>query len=156
MLKAVVLRGLLFATVWWVLSEGRLDSYLLGSIAIIAATWVSFKLVPRSDWRFRVMGLCSFIGFFLWHSLRGGLQVSLLAFRGKAALQPAMIELPLTLKAEVPRLLLVNSLGLMPGTLSYDLDEQCVRLHVLDERQDIAKEVLALEKSIAAIFGGIS
>jgi len=40
--------GLLFACLWWILAEGRLDGWLLGGIAVIAATWASIRLWPAT------------------------------------------------------------------------------------------------------------
>lgn len=153
MIKMVVLRGLLFAAIWLVLSKGSADGLLLGGIAVLISTWLSFKLIPLGNLSFSLIGLGKFIIFFIWHSLKGGWQVSLMALRGKTALAPAMIELPISLPAGWPRLLLMNTIGLMPGTVSYDVDDQLVRMHVLDERQDVAAELKAIEQSIAAIFG---
>ncbi|MDP1707951.1 MAG: hypothetical protein Q8L89_02625 [Gammaproteobacteria bacterium] len=43
-------------------------------------------------------------------------------------------------------MLLVNTLGLMPGTLSVDLAGDTLHLHVLDERLPISTEVQALRR----------
>ena len=46
MMRSVWLRALLFASLWWVLAEGRSDGWLLGGIAVAAATWASVALWP--------------------------------------------------------------------------------------------------------------
>jgi len=50
-------------------------------------------------------------------------------------------------------LLLVNALGLMPGTVGVDMDETSLRLHVIDERLPVIAEARALETAIAGLFG---
>lgn len=153
MIQSIFLRGLSFVVLWWILAEGRLDGWLLGGVAVAAATWASIRLLPPGRQPIRLAGLIGFLGFFLWNSLRGGMQVSGMALRGPAALQPGIIELPVTLPPGGARILLVNALGLMPGTLGVDLDDISLRLHVLDMGQPVVAEARALEASIAGLFG---
>jgi multicomponent Na+:H+ antiporter subunit E len=153
MIRSLVLRMPLFAALWWMLAEGRLDGWLLGGIAVLAASWTSIKLVPPGNHPIRLQGLIGFLGFFLWNSLRGGMQVAGMALRGSNCLQPGFIDLPVTLPPGGPRILLVNALSLMPGTLGVDTSDAGLRLHVLDERQPVAAEARALEIAIARLFG---
>jgi multicomponent Na+:H+ antiporter subunit E len=154
--RSLVLRALLFCGLWWILAEGRRDGWLLGGAAVAASTWASIKLLPPGDQPLRLAGLIGFLGYFLWNSLRGGIQVAGMALRGRLALQPGIIELPVTLPEGAARILLVNALCLMPGTLSVDLDDTRLLLHVLDERQQVAAATRALQAAIAGLFGSVS
>jgi multicomponent Na+:H+ antiporter subunit E len=156
MIRPILARGLAFVVLWWILAEGRLDGWLLGGVAVAAATWSSIKLQPPGKQPIRLAGLIGFLRFFVWNSLRGGMQVAGMALRGRAALRPGIIELRVTLPPGGGRILLVNTLGLMPGTLGVDLDDTNLRLHVLDDSQPIVAETRALEASIAGLFGGVS
>lgn len=156
MIRSIFLRGLAFVVLWWILAEGRLDGWLLGGVAVAAATWASIKLQPPGKQPMRLAGLFGFLRFFLWNSLRGGMQVAGMALRGRAALRPGIIELRVALPPGGGRILLVNALGLMPGTLGVDLDETNLRLHVLDDCLPVVAEARALEASIAGLFGGVS
>jgi multicomponent Na+:H+ antiporter subunit E len=73
MIRSIFLRGLLFVVLWWILAEGRHDGWLLGGVAVAAATWTSIKLQPPGTQPMRLAGLVGFLRFFLWHSLRGGM-----------------------------------------------------------------------------------
>jgi len=156
MIQSIFWRGLMFVALWWILAEGRTDGWLLGGIAVVAASWTSIELLPPGKQPIRLTGLIGFLHFFLWNSLRGGMQVAGMAPRGRAALQPGLIELPVTLPPGGARILLVNALSLMPGTLSVDLDDTSLRLHVLDERLPVTAETRALEAAIAGLFGSVS
>lgn len=155
-IRSLFLRTLLFIVLWWILAEGRHDGWLLGGIAVAAATWTSLKLQPPARQIIRLAGLVAFLGFFVWHSLRGGMQVAGMALRGRASLKPGIIELRVTLPPGGARILLVNALGLMPGTLSVDLDDDNLRLHLLNRCQPVVAETRALEAAIANLFGGVS
>ena len=153
MMRTVFLRALAFAALWWILAEGRLDGWLLGSVAVVAATWARITLQPPGKRPLRLAGLVGFVRFFLWNSLRGGLQVAAMALRGRTTLRPGIIELPITLPAGGARVLLVNALGLMPGTVAVDLEGSMLRLHVLDDSQPVVAETRALEAAIASMVG---
>jgi multicomponent Na+:H+ antiporter subunit E len=153
MIRTLAFSGLSFAGLWWILAEGRSDGWLLGGTAVAAATWARMRLLPPGALDIRPAGVPGFVSFFLWNSIRGGLQVAWMALRGRAALQPGFIDLAVTLPPGAPRILLVYVLGLMPGTVGVDLDDVSLRLHVLDERLPVAAEARALEAAIAALFG---
>nr|WP_245232529.1 Na+/H+ antiporter subunit E [Thiorhodococcus minor] len=137
---------------WWVLVEGRHDGWALGALAVVAATWTSLTLAPPGRRRIRPAGLLAFLGFFLWSSIRGGMQVAAMAMRGRRALRPGLIELAVRLPPGWPRILLVNTLTLMPGTLGVELSRKTLRLHVLDERLPVVAEARALEAAIARML----
>lgn len=153
MIRALGLRALLFACLWWILTEGRSDGWLLGGIAVIAGTWTSVALWPLPTHGMSLTALPGFLAFFLANSIRGGWQVALMALHGRKALQPAFLELPLNLPAGAPRILLVNVLGLMPGTVGIELTDDRLRLHVLHQDLPVVAEARALERRIAALFG---
>lgn len=157
MIRVLGWRGLLFASLWWILAEGRLDGWLLGGIAVIAATWMSVALWPPATHGFRLAALPGFLVFFLANSVRGGWQVALMALRGRGALQPIFLDLPLSLPAGAPQILMTNVLSLMPGTVGVELVDELtnarLRLHVLHQGLPVVAEARALERRIAALFG---
>lgn len=152
MIGVVLFRAILFALAWWALAEGRADSWGLGAVSVALALAASLRLAPPGTGRLSPMGLLSFAGFFLVQSARGGLQVAARAFRPRMDLAPALLELPVTLPAGTPRVLLVNTLNLLPGTVSVRLAADRLRLHVLDARLPIAEEVRETEARIARMW----
>lgn len=142
-----------FALLWWLLAEGRLDAWWLGASAVAVATWASLRLAPSGARGVRALPLLRFLGFFVWNSLRGGAQVACMALRPRPDLAPALLELEVALPPGTPRVLMLNTLGLMPGTLGVKLDAARLRLHVLDARLPVAAEARALEAQIARLYG---
>lgn len=149
----LLLRGALFAGLWWVLAEGSGSGWALGAVATVLATWASLVLLPPGRVSISPAGFVRFLAFFVRNSVHGGLQVAGMAWRGRAALQPALVEMAVTLPPGGQRVLLVNTLGLMPGTLGVDMAGDTLRLHVLDERLPILAEARALEAVIGRMFG---
>ena len=50
-------------------------------------------------------------------------------------------------------MILVNTVSLLPGTLSAELDGQVLKVHVLDGLGDFMPELEALEQSVARMSG---
>jgi multicomponent Na+:H+ antiporter subunit E len=153
MIRLPWLRVLAFAALWWVLTEGRTDGWWLGGVAVVVATWASKASWPAAGHGLRLPALPGFAAFFLANSLRGGWQVALMALRGRGALQPAFLELPLNLPAGAPQVLLTSVIGLMPGTVGVELAADRLRLHVLHQDLPVVTEVRTLEQRIARLFG---
>lgn len=152
-LWSILRRGAAFAALWWVLAEGQGDSWALGAAAVGLATWSSLVMLPARAGTISPAALVRFLAFFVWNSIRGGLQVAAMALRGRTSLRPSLLEVPLTLPAGGPRLLLVNTLGLMPGTLGVEMTDETLLIHVLDERLPVLAETRALEALIGRLFG---
>jgi multicomponent Na+:H+ antiporter subunit E len=152
-MRAVLLRGLLFALLWWVSVEGRQDAWGMGLFAVVAATAASLALLPPGKIRISPGGLLGFLGFFVWQSAKGGMQVAAMALRPRLDLRPMVLELSLMLPPGLPRILMAGLLGLMPGTVGVSLSGDRLRVHVLDERLPAAAEMRKLETHIARMFG---
>lgn len=154
MLNAILRRGAGFVFLWWVLTEGNLATWGLGVVAVVAGVAASLRLLPPRPGAVSVAGFFAFVFFFLWQSVRGGLQVAAMAFSPRPDLAPCVLDWPVGLPPGPPRLLLVASLGLMPGTVGVRLDDDRLQIHVLDARLPAAAEAKALEAVIARLFGG--
>ncbi len=152
MLRTIIVRCMFAIALWWILAEGRVDTWGIGAIAVVSAVLVSLRLLPVSAGRVSLPGLAAFVCLFVWNSVRGGVQVALAAFYGRTALRPGILEMRLELPPGGGRILLVNTLGLMPGTLGVELDDDRLRVHVLDERLPIAEVAREIERAIGRLF----
>ncbi|KAF0103380.1 MAG: multicomponent Na+:H+ antiporter subunit E [bacterium] len=151
-LSATLWRGGAFALIWWILAEGRADSWGIGAVTVALATTASLRLAPPGQGRVSFPGLLGFAAFFLVQSAWGGAQVAARAFRSRMDLAPALVDLPVTLPAGMARILLLNTLNLMPGTVSVELRGNRLCLHVLDHRLPVAEEVRQTEAHIARML----
>ncbi len=150
LLRAVLFRSLLFALVWWALTHGTVDSWSMGLPVVALTTLVSVLLLPPSTWS--VSGMLRFIPFFLWQSIRGGIDVAGRALHPNLPISPGLHEYPIRLPAGLPRIFMANSVSLLPGTLCTELDDCILRVHVMDETGDFVKHLRTLENRLAAVF----
>ncbi|MEW6416354.1 MAG: Na+/H+ antiporter subunit E [Pseudomonadota bacterium] len=151
--RAVLWRGALFALLWWALSDGRPGSWGVGGVSVVLATMASLVLLPPVETTVSRIGLVRFLAFFFVQSLRGGVQVAGFALRPRMGLKPAFHEVPLRLPEGLGRILLANTLSLLPGTLCVELDGDRLCLHVLDDTAPTGAEVRAAEARIAHMLG---
>lgn len=144
------LRVVLFSLIWWILTDGAMDSWPVGVPVVLLATFVSVILMPPLSWSLR--GIFRFIPYFLWYSIRGGADVAGRAIHPQLPISPRLFDYRFRLPPGLPRIFMANSVSLLPGTLSVELDEEILRVHVLDETRVIVEELNMLEIRLADIF----
>ncbi len=146
-------RAPLFAALWWVLAEGETRAWGVGAASVLAATAASAWLWPPSRARLSPLGLLTFVVFFALQSLRGGFTVALLALRPRLRLRPGLHVLPLRLPPGAGRVLLADTLSLLPGTVSAGLCDDALHLHVLDQALVDDADLRAAETRVARLLG---
>jgi len=149
-LRSGLLRIVMFAIIWWILTDGAMDSWLVGVPVVLVASLVSGMLLPPCHWSLK--GIAHFVPFFLWHSLRGGLDVTMRAFHPRMPIFPQILEYPMQLPPGLPRVFMVNTVSLLPGTLSTELSGDCLRVHVLDVNRPVLSELKLIEQTVAGVF----
>lgn len=148
---ASVVRTALFSFIWWALTNGDASSWWLGVPAIVLAVMASLTLIPPvpllwSAW-FR------FVPLFFIRSLIGGIDVAWRAFHPRLPIAPDLIEYPLILPPGLAQVVLVNTVSLLPGTLSVELSQSVLKVHVLDGGYDFKMEIVAIEQQVMRMFG---
>ncbi len=149
-LRAGWLRAVLFALMWWILTDGVMNSWLVGVPVVLFATLVSVVLLPPLSWS--LTGIVRFAPYFLWHSLYGGIDVAKRALHPRLPISPGMYDHRWRLPPGLPRVFMANTVSLLPGTLSAGLDEDHLRVHVLDQTAVFASELDVIEARVAELF----
>jgi multicomponent Na+:H+ antiporter subunit E len=152
-IRSFAVRIFLFTTLWLVLTEGRFGNLPLAAMIVLVATGASLILSPRPSWRWRLRGLVRFAPFFFMQSVLGGVDVAKRALQPGSRLAPAMIEHRLQLPEGAPRWFFVAVLGLLPGTLSAELNGERLIVHLLDRGSGSRDTLRALEVRVADLFG---
>lgn len=147
---AFVKRVLLFALIWWLLTEGQSDAWGMGVWLVLIGAALSVSMAPPVGWS--LFGVLRFIPFFVRYSLVGGVDVARRAFSRRMALQPAIIEYPLALALPQSRLFMLGVISLLPGTLSAEVQDDKLWVHVLDRRNNIQGDLQVLERRVASLF----
>jgi multicomponent Na+:H+ antiporter subunit E len=152
-LRNALMRTASFAALWAILTEGDPNALGYGLAVVGAAVAASLWLQRSPGGRLHWIALFRFLPVFLWGSLRGGMDVALRAIHPRLPLAPALQDYPLRIPDGPGRVLLIDVISLMPGTLSADLRGDTLAVHVLDGRQPVLPKIQALEERAAALFG---
>lgn len=150
---AIAQRVALMAVLWWAITQGRAESWLFGAPIIVAAALASLALQGRQRWRLRPLAAARILPWFLARSLAAGVDVALRVLRPQPRIAPAFVVVRTRLTDPGARVLLADSMSLLPGTLSAGLRGDALELHVLDRAAPVADEVRAIETRIAELLG---
>lgn len=150
--SAVLIRSLPLAALWLIIAQGRADAWLVGLPAVLIAAAASVSLSGTALPRLRLAALPGFIGLFLRESVRGGIDVAQRTLRPAMRIRPGFYRYRLRLQDPFARVLIINSISLLPGTLTADLEGELIVLHMLDTRDDPLDELLRLEQAVAGLL----
>jgi multicomponent Na+:H+ antiporter subunit E len=154
---ALAWRLVAFALLWWLLTSGQQAAALFGApfvvIAAILSTLSRFRARPNRGLLHPVapLALLRLVGFFLWHSLLGGIDVAVRAFRRPLPLTPDLVDYALRLPPGPATVLMSGLVSLMPGTLAV-ICEGHLRVHVLDRHGQWHRDLERLERRIGAVY----
>ncbi|MCK7582815.1 MAG: Na+/H+ antiporter subunit E [Chromatiales bacterium] len=152
---AILLRLVLFAGAWLVIAGTDPTSWIIGAPSVIAATWASLRLSRHAGGAPRLLAALVFVPFFLWQSLKGAFDVAWRVMRPRMRIAPGIHTYRLRLTNASARVVLLDTLSLLPGTLSADLRGDLLTVHALDASDGalLDADIAQLERRIGALFG---
>lgn len=146
-------RAFALVVLWLVLTGGDTGAWYVGALAVLAGTLGSLALLPEHGWRWTAGGLVRFLPFFAWESLSGGADVALRAVRPSMPLDPEIVAYESRLPLNAARVFMANTLSLLPGTLSAELEGRHLRVHSLAGADQALQNLDKLEVRVADLFG---
>ncbi len=150
---AALSRAIGFALIWLILVGPDTASWIIGGPFVIAATLASLTLSKPRDRTLSLPRLAGFAPYFLSESLRGGLDVAARVMLPRMRVQPGYHLYRVRLQSPLARLVFIDTISLLPGTLSADLRGDLATVHALDVGTDVVDDLTALERRVAALFG---
>jgi multicomponent Na+:H+ antiporter subunit E len=152
-LRDMLFRTVILALLWWIIARGQAGAWLIGVPAVAIAAMASVYLGRTALPRISLAGLPGFVALFLRESIRGGLDVARRTLAPQLRIRPGFKHYRLQLSEPSARVLMINCVSLLPGTLAARLDGDQLELHLLDAAEDPESELLRLEQAIARLFG---
>ncbi len=138
--------------IWAALTDFRADALVFGLPAVLAGAALVFLMPFSPGWRLSPRGALGFVWWFALQSVRGAVDVAWRAFAPRMPLRPGFRRHPLTLPAGAPRVLFLNTVTLLPGTLSAEVTGDAVIVHMLDTSADLEADLTVIEARVAALF----
>ena len=131
-LRLCFVRVGLYTVLWWAISEGNPNSWSVGAFSVAGAAACSLGLAPNAVLRWRPMDGLRFLSLFLRHTLLGACDVAKRALRPSLRLSPALRTYELCVPDGTGRVLLMDTVSLLPGTLSARVVDNTLVVHALD------------------------
>lgn len=144
----LILRVLGFVALWAILSGG--EGWGVGVPVIFIATAASSLVTPANRWS--LAGLARFLPYFVWNSLRGGVDVAARALNPALPIDPAVVRYEMRLVSAEARVLMADTVTLLPGTLSADLQGNVLFVHVLNASGFSMGTLDTLQQRVADLF----
>lgn len=139
---------LAFFALWAILAGGR--GWSAGAPFVVLAAVTSCLVAPMSRWS--LAGLARFLPYFLWNSLRGGVDVASRILHPKLPIKPGLVYYELQLSDTAARVMMANTVTLLPGTLSANLDNHVLVIHVLNADASFDDMLGSVERRVADLF----
>ena len=146
-------RLILFAVLWLVIAGSDPASWIIGAPVVLMATIYGERLAIPPRRGLSPVAVLAFLPYFLWQSLLGGLDVAKRVLRPRLDIAPGFLRYPVRLSDPDARVFFLDSISLLPGTLSADMRGGIIEVHALDASIDFAPELADLERRVATLFG---
>jgi len=150
------LRLVVFAFLWWIITQGEADAWWWGLPVLLLVAWVTPVLPSQESWRWRPLALIRLVPRLLLLSARGGWEVAVLALSPRPQLNTRLVDYTWCCLPEGPAQLFMASLiNLIPGTLTLRSlpDQDCLHIHILHYRPSTLLVLRRLEVDIAELYG---
>jgi len=100
----------------------------------------------------------AYLGLFLKELVKSNLYVARLVLMPEPDLQPAIIQVKTSLKSDIGRLALANSITLTPGTLVVEIRDEYLFIHCINvsktrPAEEVAESVKRFEKYLKVVYG---
>ena len=140
---------------WLVLTGADAADLAAGSIAAVAATWASLRLMPAQQWSLRPIKLAGLVLHFLRQSIAAGTDVALRALDPRLPLRPGFVVYQARLPPGTKRDAFCAIMSLLPGTLPCGAVEgNGLAIHCLDVTQPVVEQLAAEEALCMQTLGG--
>jgi len=153
LVRRILHRLVIFSVLWYTLVGADNASWIIGIPAVVFVTILSLMLASPTPLNIHLPGLLRFIPFFLYQSFHGGIDVMRRALSFQQLLDPGFVSYTTLLPDGSARIFFVNTISLLPGTLSAELQGNRITIHTLDRGMHIWANIQRLEYHVAALLG---
>ncbi len=143
---------LLLIALWWLLAGDETASWVIGFPSVCTAWVVRTRLRPFPSATLSVVGVARFLICFFKLSIVGGLDVVRRVFHPRMPMNPGVLDYFLRLSSPAERIMVAGTVSLLPGTLSADLNQDRLTLHVLDLEAPIIRDLQHIEDLVAGLY----
>lgn len=127
-----------FSLIFWLLLVGTLDrqEFVAGLLVAAAAAALAVGRAPiLAGFRPSATAPLAFVAYLFWllvALVRANADMARRVLSPSLPIRPAMVRISTSLRSDLGRLVLANSITLTPGTLSVDIEDDVLLVHWID------------------------
>ena len=117
---------------WAVIGGGVILALVVGLVVGNFYPAEPLKVLQPRRWFFAL----AYLPYFVWFVVRANLDVMVRVLHPDVPIRPGIVKVTTTLRSEIARTFLANSISLTPGTLTLDVHGQDLYVHWLNIETD--------------------
>jgi multicomponent Na+:H+ antiporter subunit E len=128
---AVFILSLIF---WFMLTfEFNLPNLLVGAVASAITSAVFTRFFIHNIFKLlqphRYFWFLVYLFVFIWECIKANIDVAYRVLHPSMPIRPGIVKVRTTLKSDLAKMLLANSITMTPGTISVDIIDDCLYIH---------------------------
>jgi multicomponent Na+:H+ antiporter subunit E len=142
-----------FLALWLVLAGADPADLPAAAVAVVAATWISLRLLPPGSARLSPSALARLTLRFAYQSVAAGVDVARRALDPRLPLHPGFVRYPVRFPPGAARNAFTTLTSLLPGTVPAGAERGHIVYHCLDVDQPVMAQLAAEEAALARALG---
>ena len=134
---------------------------LAGMVVAFLVVWLFSDILPAEIGKIfqpvRLFWFIIYLPVFAWHVLKSNLDVTYRVFHPEIPIRPGIVKVKTSLKTDIAKTFLANSITLTPGTLTVDFIDDNLYIHwinIISDDPEVETELIVskFEKFLKRIF----
>jgi len=126
-----------------------------GALSFLISLLVAIRMKDRKTFKLSgIFSMIKFIFIFAIELVKANFAIAKIVLNPKLPISPKIVKIKTDINSKVARVFLANSITLTPGTLSIDLEDEYLYIHVVDgdNLKDPKDILLPFEESLKGAF----
>ena len=153
----------ILSLIFWLLLTFKLTvpNIIVGSVASLICSLFFRRIFVTNVYKLlqpkRYFWFVVYLFIFVWECIKANLDVAYRVLHPAMPIRPGIVKVKTTLKSDLAKMLLANSITMTPGTISVDIIDDCLYIHwiyIRSEDPEVYTEIItgAFEKYIKRII----
>ena len=148
---------LIFLALLWLLMSGLYKTLILsfGAVSIILVMFFTQRMAEKDGYKLaselNILKTVKYLGWLFIQVVKSNWEVSKILLSQKVEINQKFIEMPVSQKTDLAKVLFANSITLTPGTVTVETENQSFIIHALNVTDSSMDELKQMDEKVANI-----
>lgn len=153
----------ILSVIFWLMLtfEFTMPNLIVGAVASVITSLLFTRFFITNTYKLlqpkRYFWFFVYLFVFIWECIKANIDVAYRVLHPAMPIRPGIVKVKTTLKSDLAKMLLANSITMTPGTISVDIIDDCLYIHwiyVSSEDPEVYTDIItgAFEKYIKRII----